>query len=179
MRMKHKPLMGTKLVPNIRNIEGCFKYGGIWDREKKVCISHESPTGGCTAPINGAQICWSADDYGEGHFGSRTEIMPWASEEFYKNSEPWNIHDETYQSEESAAEEAKNVALDCAQDLMEDNLEKWVFHLRCFNLKGRSVSCDEENAVLDVKGKNVAKAYRDLLKMRSLDEFIKSTKKTK
>lgn len=172
MKMKHKPILGTKLVPNIRNIEGCFKYGGKWDREHKLCIAHENEDGGCTAPINGAMVCWEAVDYDEGHWGSRANILPWRHD--YDDScyddDFMTLHDEVYESQASSLEEARSIALSTAKDMMEGNIESGLF---CCNLKGKVASCDEPDVVIDNNCNKVAETYREILKLKKLDDFIK------
>jgi hypothetical protein len=177
MKMKHKPLMGTKLVPNIRNIEGCFKYGGQWDREHKLCIAHESEEGGCTAPINGAMVCWEAVDYDEGHWGSRAEVIPWRHDyDDMFDYDEWNIHDEVYESQASSLEEAKSIAMSTAKDMMGGDIESGLF---CCSLKGRVASCDEPNVVIDNNCTKVAETYREILKLKKLDDFIRNKEKNK
>jgi hypothetical protein len=154
MVKRNKPLMGTKLVPSIENIEGCYKWGGKWDHKKKFCYK-EDRKGGCTAPYNGTEYCWSVFSYdsivydphnNERHVRLfRPEVYgkivgDWDNPFYdpysgYYEDNPWELEQATHKD-----------AIDMAK---QDALAGFVIFRGgpCFNTRGRRMSCDEPNAV--------------------------------
>ena len=176
--------MGTRLVPSIENIEGCFKYGGKWDKKHKLCREN-----GCTAPIKGIRFCWTAVER-EDPFSmeeGRYVYEPIVEASTFNNECDPNIFDSSEASDEwfgdwpadenDACMDAQNLALQMAKDCMRGREKFWGF--KCFTPRGRKIGCDQHNAVLADNAKQVIDAYKGIFRERQMGIEFHPLKKSK
>jgi hypothetical protein len=191
---KNKPLMGTQLVPSIENVEGCYQYGGVWDKKNKICLDEDPKKrakAGCTAPIKGVRICWCAPgfpDYGiDRETGEEVAIdgyRPIVTIETTVNQggdpDILDTLDESewfdppvHTDETSALLEAEYDAIRIAKTITTG--ENWRlrtdWNLSCFTPRGKQIGCDQPNAVVAYNGKQVADAYSQFFKEKPLKPF--------
>jgi len=157
---KYKPIIGSKLVPSIENIEGCFKYDGEWNHKDKVCYEKQDRrihiTGigygyvGCTAPVKGLNLCW----------GSKHDI-PFV--DFILSA----TGDVIYSKRKEYRKEHYAYPFDSAKKEMHEIYEKMIkpdSKQICCNPRGKIVGCNEPNAIMTNEGKNItaiAHSYRN------------------
>ena len=165
---REKPMMGTKLVPSIENMEGCYKWGGKWDRKNRLCIGGYD----CTAPIKGLEVCWRAfeteipEGDADGNEVWVQKFEPCVTATIY-NSDIY-IHDsmegiddfEWYDDEDEAYQEAKSFAMSLASDIKDLDRTGSYLDYKCFTPRGRQISCDEPNAVAAHDPSDVIRAFR-------------------
>ena len=169
--------MGTKLVPSIENIEGCFKWGGKWDKKDKICFKEEKgQLWGCTAPLKGIEYWWNVNefDYDDDHLVYEADLIGniagTCSDPFYSSRESGELS-ELYDTPEEAYEEAKDEAIYRIWDLKTDiEADK----VSCFTPRGRPISCEKPNAVAGPDDKTVMRAFRSFYREKPLEEFIKT-----
>jgi len=147
---KSKPIMGTKLVQSIENLEGCFEWGGKWDAKDEVCIK-EDESGGCTAPYRGVEFCWDVvdfEDHIENFSGRMTRV------ELHK-PEAWGsiVHGNEFWSTDDGSDSSYYNDFDSRTEAM-DVAKEWALEKRwetcsgpCYNPRGKQIDCDKPNAV--------------------------------
>lgn len=178
---RNKPKMGTRLVPSIENLEGCYEWGGKWDPKNKICW-REHEEGGCIAPYKGVEYCWGVypfeqniedpdgnwmtiekfypECYGRiaGSDEEGTFFEPFGSDGRYGDN-PWDMELET-----------KEDGMDWARD---EAFSKFAETRNgpCYNPRGKPVRCSEPNAVACPDPKMVADYFqkRHFREMRLTD----------
>jgi len=153
---KEKPKMGTKLIPSIENIEGCYKWGGKWDYKNKFCY-REDENGGCTAPYKGIEYCWGVYSYETSEYDQndneyieekhRPEV--WGSivdadeqgvfyNPFYGGyyeDNPWELDHDTKEDAMATAKEEAITGFTTGR------------FGPCFNMRGKLVDCKNPDAI--------------------------------
>ena len=157
--------MGTRLVPSIENIEGCYKYGGEWDADFNVCWDHKDSDYGETAPIKGIRFGYQKYDESGGQWPS-----VWAMID--------STHDEIYYDDELGyGIDPLTLVGDILSDINEDRHAPRFWH--CFTPRGRPISCNAPNAVFgpERKGRLIAESFRRHFGEKQLEEWLKNDKK--
>jgi len=133
---RNKPVVGTKLIPSIENIEGCYKYNGIWDNKYGVCVDKNNRM---LAPIKGALISWKQKE------DPRSPAFP-----FVVKVVRLKDLKELYSLDCGDAVKSKRTAVIIGSLILKDKFDLLsLYGLGCYNFKtGKSVSCKNENAVL-------------------------------
>lgn len=130
---EHKPMMGTVLVPSIENLEGCYKYGGQWNKKYEVCIDKNNRM---LVPIKGALISWKQEH--DPHHSFTVKVLRLRDlKEFYKK----NFVDE---------HSSKTTAMSIASAFLNDKADVLrLYGLGCYDYKtGKAVSCKHNSAVI-------------------------------
>ena len=162
--MREKPIMGTRLVPSIENVEGCYKYGGRWDRIEKICYEQSVPEHfprdeyfGCTAPIKGISVCWGASPL-RNHVKFVDHILSATGDIVHSESFKLNSTSETGKYE--AVRDYFYIRESGNKKLFER--KKFV----CINPGGRIVDCNSKDAIFTNKGKNITAIAHSMRRYR-------------
>lgn len=175
MVRRNKPIMGTRLVPSIENIEGCYKYGGRWDRRENIC--YEGPISpidgmaslhylGCMAPIKGVNLCWGAKEIAE------EKYRPYI--DFVLNKTGDVIHTRFLPEDADPKIHAKDM-YSWAKESDMRVLPLYEESRICCNPRGRKIGCDEPNAIITNNGENIpaiAHNYRNKFGNRVISDLL-------
>ena len=159
MKIKEKPKIGTRLVPSIENIEGCYKHGGKWDHVDKICYETHIPEhfprdegyDGCTAPIKGISVCWGSRPRDKivffDHILSVTGDI---------------VHSKSIRLDyvSSGQPDAINEYSDIKNSGNKKLSEKKNFI--CINPMGKIINCSNPNTIFTNKGKNITAITHNL-----------------
>lgn len=146
-------------IPSVENIKACYKHKGKWDKEYNLCIEHDDrgPIV-CTMPYKGLIGCWDENGANIYGFGDR--------------------HLYTFDSDfmQPAALTVKNFLFELKKAI-EDH-DSFVHNdvvrgtiWRCYNEKGKVISCKEKNAILSNNPRDAILGVRQMRKIKPLHRF--------
>lgn len=146
----------------MENIKDCFKHRGHWDRVYKLCYEQDKLADfNCTFLYKGLKGCWGINDTAA-IFGIDNKQI--------------------YEFEQDFMRQPAATVIDFLSDLKTaiESHDDFIFHdvtknsvWRCYNEKGKVISCKEKNAILSNSPKNVVCGIRNLRKIKPLHDVAK------
>lgn len=147
MTKREKPKIGTTLVPSIENIEGCHRYGGVWNRTEAICHEKQPLPGydGCFAPVKGVNVCYVKSADNNYIYSKMDHVLAATGDVVHSKRVKYDLMDAASISVESKARD------EYYRILGGRFWEKPI----CCSPRGKIISCNSPNAIMTNNGDNI------------------------